>query len=69
VAHICDPSYLRGLWFKDRLGKNVFETPSSKEKHWAWWRMLIIPVGSGKLKIGGSWSRPAWAKNKTVYPK
>jgi hypothetical protein len=30
--------------------------------------MLVI-LATGKLKIGGSLSRPAWAKSKTLSPK
>jgi ribosomal protein L31 len=57
--------------FEASSGKKVHETHSSTEKKKKLDLMMHTchPSYFGNFKIGGSWSRPAWAKSGTLSPK
>jgi hypothetical protein len=75
VAHAYNPCYLGRL----RLGNLFQASPQKKKKkfvrpHLKRKKLDMVMCTyhssySGKGKIGGSWSRPAWAKGKTLAPK
>jgi hypothetical protein len=48
--------------------KKACKSPSQEKKSWARWH-TCHPSDYRKHKLGGSWSRLAWAKNKTLSPK
>jgi hypothetical protein len=63
AAHVYNPSYLGQSWLKVRLDRKLVRSPSQPlvECH----SVYLSP--QEKLKLRGSRSRLAWAKNEAIY--
>jgi hypothetical protein len=58
------------LWFQANLDKKCLWHPIVMgRKSLARWHALSSQLQQGSLKIGGSWSRQAWGKSETLFPK
>jgi hypothetical protein len=60
---------MKELWFHASLGKKVFEIPLQWEKKLGVVVCTCYPGDGHKFKIGGSQSRTARVKSKTLAPK